>query len=60
MPLSENYMSSTDIHAVRQKLQLILAVADGQNAMIIERSVKDIDRLLPKPQGEWFRSSRAM
>jgi hypothetical protein len=51
------YLSSRDIHVIRQKLQLVLAVADGPNSPIIERSVKDIDLLLPKPTGEWFRNA---
>ena len=44
-------MTANDVHAIRQKLQLILAVADGQNALIVERNVKEIDQLLPRPFG---------
>ena len=44
-------ITAEDIHSIRQKLQLILAVADGQNALIVERNVKEIDSLLPRPFG---------
>lgn len=44
-------IGAEEIHSIRQKLQLILAVADGQNAPIVERNVKEIDRLLPRPFG---------
>lgn len=42
-------VSSSDVHSIREKLQVILAVADGHNALVIERQVKEIDRLLPRP-----------
>ena len=42
-------VSSSDVHSIREKLQVILAVADGRNALVIERQVKEIDRLLPRP-----------
>lgn len=35
---------------VRDKLRLILIVADGPNQPVIDKAVKDIDRLLPEPQ----------
>lgn len=49
-------VSFEDVHTIRQKLQIILAVNDGPNAPIVDRSVKEIDKLLPRPSGEWFRS----
>ena len=50
-------ITAEDIHSIRQKLQLILAVADGQNALIVERNVKEIDNLLPRPLG-FYKSVR--
>lgn len=41
------------IHTIRQKLQVILAVAEGDSAFMIEQNVREIDGLLPKP-GVWF------
>jgi hypothetical protein len=58
MELQDVYpITAANVHAIRQKLQLILATADGQNAPVISRTAKDIDGLLPRTAHGWFRSA---
>jgi hypothetical protein len=41
------FVPARDVHVIRHKLQLILALADGHNAPTIEQAVRDINLLLP-------------
>lgn len=40
---------SDNVHAIRQKLQVIMAVAEGPQKFLIERYVREISGLLPIP-----------
>lgn len=40
---------SDNVHAIREKLQVIMAVAEGPQKILIEQYIKEISGLLPIP-----------